>query len=308
MKKGLLCILYATLVFSSMEIVLKVGCASFHPLQITFLRFLIGGLILVPLAIKEMREDDVVPSKKDWFFFAGQGFLLVVVSMFLFQLAVIYGQASIMAVLFCCNPVFVIIFAYFVLHHPITKFNIVSILLAMGGIICIMNPAQMGDDSLGIFFMLLSAMAFAFYGVRGETRIRFGAVTRSSFCFTLGSIELLFIILLTNLGPVANFLQTVGLGKYAYTPCITGIADQNLLALLYVGICITGLGFASYFMAMQLTSPAMASLVFFIKPALATVMAYYFINDPVTPNMIYGIILLLLSSLVTFLPRLLKQA
>lgn len=307
MKIGFLCILYATIVFSSMEIVLKVGCASFHPLQITFLRFLIGGIMLIPLAIKEMREADVVPKRKDWFFFASQGFLLVVVSMLLFQLAVIYGQASIMAVLFCCNPVFVVIFAYLILHNPITKYNIVSLLLSVAGILCIMNPAHMGNDSLGIFLMLLSAMAFAFYGVRGETRFIFGSITRSSFSFTLGSIELFFLILLTHLTPVANFLKSVGLGRYAYTPCVSGINDQNLLALFYVSICITGLGFAAYFMAMQLTSPAMASLVFFIKPALATTMAYFLIDDPVTSNMIYGIILLLLSSLVTFLPRILKR-
>lgn len=306
MKKGLLCILIATIAFSSMEIVLKAGCASFHPMQITFLRFMIGGFMLLPLAIREMREADVVPTKKDWLFFASQGFLLVVVSMLLFQLAVIYGQASIMAVLFCCNPVFVIIFAYLLLREPITKYNLVSLALAVAGIICIMNPAQMGDDSLGIFLMLLSATVFAFYGVRGETRIWFGSFARTSLSFLLGSTELLLIILLTHVTDVANYLSSIGMERYAYTPCLSGISDQNIFALLYVGVFVTGCGFATYFLAMQLTSPALASLVFFIKPALATLLAYVFINDPVTMNMIYGIVLLLCSSLVAFIPRIRK--
>ncbi len=306
MKKGLLCILIATIAFSSMEIALKVGCSSFHPMQITFLRFLIGGIMLLPLAIKEMRDADVVPGKKDLLFFASQGFLLVVVSMTLFQMAVVYGQASIMAVLFCCNPVFVIIFARLLLRQPITKYNIATLVLAVTGIICIMNPAQMGDDSLGIFLILLSAMLFAFYGVRGETRIWFGAFARTSLSFISGSLELLFIILLTNVHSVAAYLEAAGFEQYAYTPYLTGISDQNFFALVYVGVFVTGIGFATYFMAMQLTSPALASLVFFVKPGLATALAYFIIKDPVTPNMIYGIILLLLSSIVAFIPRMRK--
>lgn len=307
MNKGFLCILFATIFFSSMEIVLKVGCASFHPLQITFLRFFIGAIILIPFAMKEMKRRGVIPSKKDLAFFAIQGFVVVVISMIFFQMAVIYGHASVVAVLFCSNPVFITIFAYFILHQPVTKMNLLSLLFSIVGIVCIMNPANMGEETLGIVFMLLSAITFAFYAVVGETRTGYGAFGRTCLSFLLGSLELLVLILLTNTTPVANFLASIGMEKYAYTPSLTGINSSNILALLYVGICVTGLGYTFYFLVMQDISPAMASLVFFIKPVLATAMAYFFINDPIKPNMILGIGFLLGGSLITLVPKLKKS-
>lgn len=45
------------------------------------------------------------------------GFLCVVVSMTLFQLAVVYDKASTVAVLFSCNPIFAILFALLILRE-----------------------------------------------------------------------------------------------------------------------------------------------------------------------------------------------
>ena len=57
MKKGYLYIILATFFFSSMEIALKISAGSYNPIQLTFLRFLIGALVLLPLAIREIRKD-----------------------------------------------------------------------------------------------------------------------------------------------------------------------------------------------------------------------------------------------------------
>ncbi|MEA1960544.1 MAG: EamA family transporter [Bacillota bacterium] len=52
MKKGYLYILLTTLLFSTMEISLKTISDQFNPVQLTFLRFLTGALILIPFAQK----------------------------------------------------------------------------------------------------------------------------------------------------------------------------------------------------------------------------------------------------------------
>ena len=54
MKKVIICILLTAFLFGTMEVALKIGGTSFAPLQMNFLRFLIGGLILFPLALKDL--------------------------------------------------------------------------------------------------------------------------------------------------------------------------------------------------------------------------------------------------------------
>ena len=51
MNKGYIYILITAFAFSTMEIVGKMISNQLNPLQMTFLRFFIGGLILLPFAL-----------------------------------------------------------------------------------------------------------------------------------------------------------------------------------------------------------------------------------------------------------------
>ena len=55
MKKVIACVVLTAFLFSTMDIALKIGGGNFDSLQLTFLRFLIGGIVLAPFAIKEYR-------------------------------------------------------------------------------------------------------------------------------------------------------------------------------------------------------------------------------------------------------------
>ena len=52
--------------FSTMEVALKLSGASFDPLQLTALRFLIGGLCLLPMAVSGLKKRDVHLTGKDY--------------------------------------------------------------------------------------------------------------------------------------------------------------------------------------------------------------------------------------------------
>ena len=56
MKRGYLYILITTLLFSSMEVALKCIAGQLNPIQLNFSRFLVGGLVLVPLAVRELKS------------------------------------------------------------------------------------------------------------------------------------------------------------------------------------------------------------------------------------------------------------
>ena len=307
MKKAYLYIIFSTILFSSMEIALKLTINQFNPVQLTFLRFFIGAIMLLPLSIKNIKAKNLSLNINDFVFFMLEGFICVVISMSFYQLSLIYNKASIVAILFSCNPIFVIFFAYFILKEKINKKTISSLILSILGMICIMNPFYQSNSVIGIVFVLLSAITFAFYGVSGKKRSsRYGSIISSCFCFLMGSTEMFILILISKIKPVSTWLTSIGLRKFANVPILQGVNLNSLPSLIYIGLFVTGLGYTFYFLAMEKASAATASLIFYIKPALAPILAFIILHESILPNTFAGIILIIAGSSITFISN--KQA
>ena len=120
-RSGYIFIVLCAVIFSTMEVMLKTVHGVFAPMQITCLRFLVGGILLIPFASRSMKKKNASLSRKDIGFFALSGFLCVVIAMSLYQMSVTYTRASIVAVIFSCNPIFVTVFAHLFLHEDIHR-------------------------------------------------------------------------------------------------------------------------------------------------------------------------------------------
>ena len=165
MKRGYLYILITTLLFSSMEVALKCIAGQLNPIQLNFSRFLVGGLVLVPLAVRELKKRGLTVDGKALGTFALLGLMGIAVSMSLYQLAVTRVQASVVGVLFSSNPVFVTLFAFLLLREKISKNQILGLALDVIGIVLIIQPWHLKLDALGVTYILLGTLLFALYGV-----------------------------------------------------------------------------------------------------------------------------------------------
>ena len=85
---GYVYIVLCAVIFSTMEVMLKSVHGVFAPMQITVLRFLIGGILLIPFALRSMKKKGAAFTRADIGFFALTGFLCVAFSMVLYQMAV----------------------------------------------------------------------------------------------------------------------------------------------------------------------------------------------------------------------------
>jgi drug/metabolite transporter (DMT)-like permease len=299
---GLAYIVVATILFSSMEIALKTIAGRFNALQLNFLRFLIGGVFLLPFALGALKRRGAVLRRGDWAFFALTGLTCVVLSMTLYQLAIQFCKASIVAILFSCNPVFVIPLAAIYLKERIRGFTIASMLVSVAGIVCIMNPLNLSASRAGIVLSLGSAAIFAVYGVMGKSRsASLGGLATTAFSFIFGSAELLVLILLTRIPAIGGALKSSGLGAFADIPILAGLDLEVVPLFAYIGLCVTGIGYAAYFMAIEASSATTASLVFYIKPALAPLLALAILGESIAPTTIAGIVLIAVGSAISFL-------
>ncbi|HEX3011409.1 MAG TPA: EamA family transporter [Syntrophomonadaceae bacterium] len=308
MKNGYIYIALTTIIFSTMEIALKIVSGVFNPIQLTFTRFFIGGLFLIPFAVRALQKKHSSVSVSDLYNFAFLGFLGIVVSMILYQLAVQNTKASIVAVLFSCNPVFVTIFAFLLLKEAIHKNNILALILEVIGSVIIINPLNVKLSLLGIILTIVSTLTFALYGVFGKKRCaKYGGIVVTCFSFLFGSLEMLILIALSHISPIAAWFSSNGLAMFSNIPILKGYSLNVLPIVAYICIINSGIGYACYFMAMEKTSAQTTSLVFFFKPILAPILALVLLHEIIPFNMLLGITFILLGSLSSILPELLTQ-
>lgn len=297
MKKGIIYILLAAIFFSTMEIALKLVSSQFNPVQLTFVRFLMGAILLTPLAVRQIKARKLRIVGDDLRFFALTGFICVVVSMILYQMAILSCKASTVAILFCCNPVFIAPLAFFILKEDISRATLVSIIVNLAGIALILNPLHVSGSLGGIVLIALAAATFALYSVIGKLRCdRYGGIVMTTYTFYMGAAQLLAIMLISHFGILSALLTRAGLNEFASIPFFQGFSLQNLPALIYIGLFVTGLGYTFYFMAMEETSASLASIVFFIKPALASFLAWIILGEAITPLSVLGIVLIVCGS------------
>lgn len=307
-RSGYIFIVLCAVIFSTMEVMLKTVHGVFAPMQITCLRFLVGGVLLIPFAVRSIRKKNAVLTRKDLGFFACAGFLCVVIAMSLYQMSVTYTRASIVAVIFSCNPIFVTVLAHFLLHEEIHKNHIIALILELTAALIIIDPIHASLDPTGALLAILSAAMFSFYSVFGKKRTpRFGGIAVTCLSFLFGATELVALLLFGRTAAGASLYGALGLKIFIDVPLFENIPLSALPALLYICCINSAAGFVCHMMAMEKTSAQEASLIFFLKPIIAPIFALIFLKEEIPLNMIVGIVCFLAGSLCAILPGILAQ-
>lgn len=304
MKKTILGILVSAFCFSTMEIALKIGGNSLDPIQMTFLRFFIGGLVLTPFAVRETRarmaaggldrkvgESDArrkltvrdIISARDLGWVCLVGIVGVSISMLFFQFGVGRSNAATAAALISTTPLFTMLIAHIFTSEKMDRLRWIAFAIGLMAIVFMTRPwdIQEGNSIAGIIFMLCAAIAFGVYTVMGKRTLeRVGLFTQTALSFFVGSLVLLVVLWLTR------------------RPVIAGVADQWIL-VLYAGVVVTGIGYLFYFLGVQSSDATTGSITYFIKPILAPALAMLILHETILWNTVLGIALLTLASFIT---------
>ena len=281
-KQSSLFVLLTAFAFGTMEIALKIAGNAFTALQLTFLRFLIGGLILLPFALKDLKRRAYHLTPGDWVYLLALGVVNICFSMTLFQIGVMMTNASLAAVIISINPVFTMLFAHFIVHDYFTRKKAVVLILSLIGLVIVANPENLlhGNGVQGVLIVLAASIGFGFYTALGKKRVnQIGGLAQNSFSFLLGS--------------VVEFLILLFRGE----PILSGITVHSVWVLLYVGVVVTGFGYVCYMKAIELSNPSTASIAFFIKPIVAIALSALILSEPITWNVIAGTLLILIGCL-----------
>ncbi len=306
---GYIYIILCAAIFSFVEVALKSTAGMFHPLQITVLRFLIGGVVLLPLALRSVRKHGTALSARDLGFFAALGFLFVCVAMTVYQLALTFTQASVVAVLFSSNPLFITILAHLLLREDIRKNHIVALCLEIVAIFIIVDPLHASLSPAGCALAVASSILFSLYSVLGKRQTpRVGGIAVTSLCSLFGGAELLLLLLFGKTAAGAALFTSLGLPLFADVPVFSGLTAASVPWLLYLGVVNTLGGFGFHMLAMEKTNAQTASIVYFLKPMLSPLIALAVLHESIRLNMWLGILCFLVGSGFAILPGVIEGA
>ena len=239
----------------------------------------------MPFVVIQNKNKKIKLTITDFKKLAAVGILNVVISMSMFQYSVMTCNVSTVSVLICVNPFFTIVFAHFLTDEKITKEIIITLFIALTGILFMLRlwDVQNGNSLIGMLIMICSALTFGLYTVLcKELQKEIDPIAQNSISFLMGSLGLLIVILLTG------------------RPVVAGVAD-NIPIVLYTGVMVTGLGYYCYFKAIELSDASTGSFAFFLKPAIAPVIAVIVLHEVIVWNTVVGIALILTASLLKYL-------
>lgn len=281
MKKVVACIFATAFLFSTMEVVLKLGGSSLDSLQLTFLRFTIGGLVLLPFGLKEKTLSSI--SKSDLLWVLLVGIIGIPISMLCFQLGVERTNAATAAAIMSMTPLATMVFSTIFTSEKMTPLKYLAFGLGIAAAIFLIRPwdVQEGNTLAGMIFMLIAASTFSLYSIMGKRTIsRVGVFTQISLSFFMGSLVLLLIMII--------------MGR----PIIQGV-PSHLPLIAYIGIFVTGVGYLCLNLAVKMSDATTGSIAFFIKPAIAPIFAVLLLKESVLWNTVVGILFLISASFLT---------
>ncbi len=269
--------------FSTLEVAGKFIGNGVSPFAITVYRFFIGGLFILPFAIWEMKKNKTKLHLKDVAKLSIPGIVNVTISMLLLQLAVYYGSASLSAIIISSNPTFIAFLAQFILKEKLTALRLLGVGIGLIGMILIVvaHPnlqTAVRNRNLGILFAFSAAITFAFYTVISKRYVReYGNLTTNTVAFITGSIILTIISIIFGL-------------KFSFEPSL-----KNIITILYLGIFVSGIAYVLFFKGLKKVPTALGSMFFFLKPAIASILAYLFFKERISGLQIFGIVVIIIG-------------
>jgi len=274
----------AIFIFATLEFAGKLLGSSISPFTLTAWRFLIGGMLILPFAMREAAVQSIRINWQALAVMAGLGILNVCLSMLVLQVSIGLGKATVSAIIVSMNPLFVSIFAAGLLKETPRPGQIAALISgAIGMLVLVLGEMDIGSDKyknlpLGIILAVLAALTFGLYTVLTKKSVlRYGNMLTNCVSFLCGSITLF------------------GFNAVTAKPLLIEPVWQNIVLTLYLGIFITGIAYVLYFTAMRHLKAGEASMYFFLKPLIATLLAWKWLGERLTPAQLIALAIIVFS-------------
>lgn len=273
-NSGMLLILITVILWSTIEVSTKIVQGDIPPMMISFLRFVIGGLFLLPLSIRGiMRGDTAGTSIREWIILILLSVLGITLTFALYHKALIWISATSVATLISMVPVFAALISFIVLKERITWLQITGLLIGLIGIGLIYLSEESGSfPLLGIIVMVIAVICFSIYSVLMKR------LNRKMTAKVTTPLSLLIGGILT--APIALMEGSV---------LIKPLDVQEILLVAWLGLFAVGIAYLLYFIGLERIKIAKGNSLLYLKPLIAGALAWIILGEAVSIGRILAI-------------------
>ncbi len=235
------------------------------------------GVLILGLAVI-LRRQFTLPSKKEWAYFALLGFLGITFHQWLQSNGLQTSEAGTTAWIVATTPVFMALLGWFILKERPGWTKTVGILLAFFGVLVVVSKGDLTSISIGKFgapgdiLILISAVNWAV----------FSALSRRGLRLHSASLMMFYVISFGWLFTSLLFLQTNGFAE------ITELTINGWMAVGFLGVFCSGLAYIAWYDALKALTSAQAGVFLYIEPLVAVVVAFFFLDEAITPASVLG--------------------
>ncbi len=265
---GHLSALVTILIWGTTFISTKVLLVAFEPVEILFIRFVLGLIALVIVCPHRLKGT----TPRQELTFAAAGLCGVCLYYLLENIALTYTLASNVGVILSVAPFFTAILSHVVFKgtEKLRPSFFGGFVLAMAGIALIsFNGSALSLNPMGDLLALLAALVWACYSILTKKISGYGystlITTRRVFCYGIA-----FMI-------PAMFLFDVRWGLSALAQPV------YLLNLVFLGLGASALCFVTWNTAVKLLGPVRTSVYIYMSPVITVVTSALILHEPVTP-------------------------
>jgi len=274
-----LCLIGAALIWGTAFVAQTTGMEFVGPLTFTNIRFIIGGLLVLPFAIKEIpRFNNLIKKKRLIVVILLTGFCLLMGS-YLQQYALQYTKIGNAAFLTILYVPFVPIISRFFLKKKIHWSIWVSVS------VCLIGSYYLTIDSsfeaqFADFLVVICALFFALHCILIDEYFEIVDAP-----FSLASAQFLLC-----------FFYSLPFMFIFENPTIDGILKESF-ELLYVGVMSVGIAYTLQVIGQRFVKPSTAAITFSLEGVFGALAAWIILSQILTTIQIFGCFLILLGVL-----------
>ncbi len=258
-KQKWLLLILLSIIWGSSFILIKKSLDHFSPYQVGALRVLISGIVLLPIAITNVKKFPKQHLK--WLILAA--ICGNFIPMFLFPIAETQISSSIAGIVNSMMPIFVIIVGALAWKSPTNKQQLIGIFISFSGACILAFGGGNGGELklIPILLLLLATLMYAISTTTVKSKLSdIPAKILSAFIFS-------FVLLIPSLLALifSNFFQEFQLDQ------------EHFIGLGYVAtlsIIGTGLAMMMNYKLLSISTPLFASTVTLVMPIVAVIWGF----------------------------------
>jgi drug/metabolite transporter (DMT)-like permease len=256
---------------------IKIGLEKLSFINLTIMRFLVVCVTFLILIVLKRNWFSKI-HKKDIPSIFLLGFFGVMIYHFGLNYGEQYMSAGAASLIIATIPVFILILAAVFLKEKITFLKFLGIILALFGVIIISilgkpDEAIQIEKAYAAIAVLIAAIVGAFYTIVGKKLLdRYNGLSLTAYAILFGSIILI---------PLSIFNNSLIDEIFTMEPV-------TWFAIIFLGVFSTVIGYAIWYMALEIKTATEISAYLYIIPVLSTIASYLLFEDAITVFFIVG--------------------